>query len=148
MALRSKKVTINDQDFTIGSLSVRQFGALMEARKQLFGDDPKPEDYQKKPLNEVSAMEAEFLLVPSLNNAMVQNIQQAITTDADQKQAAIILDGDHLNKWTVDRVLDEFDYETMRELTKAIMDFMNLAIKSSAGPQAVLPSGESKAVAS
>ncbi len=132
MALRSKKVTINDQEFTIGSLSVRQFGALMEARKSLFGDDPKPEDYQKKPLNEVSAMEAEFLLVPSLNNAI-------------PKQAP---SGQEIDVWTVDRVLDEMDYETMRELTKAIMDFMNLAIKSSAGPQAVNASGESKAVAS
>lgn len=144
MALRSKKVTINDQEFTIGSLSVRQFGALMDARKQLFGDDPKPEDYQKKPLNEVSAMEAEFLIVPSMNNALSNK------TVNDLQREQIFNDGVSVPviAWTVDRVLDEMDYETMRELTKAIMEFMNLTIKPSTGPQAVAASGESKAVAS
>ncbi len=144
MALRSKKVTINDQEFTIGSLSVRQFGSLMEARKSLFGDDPKPEDYQKKPLNEVSEMEAEFLIVPSLNNALSKaRINELVGVEKFKDEVTI-----PVIAWTVDRVLDEMDYETMRELTKAIMEFMNLTIKPSTGPQAVTPSGESKAVAS
>lgn len=134
MALRTKKVTINDQEFNIGSLSVRQFGALMAARVALFGEDPKPEDYKKQPLDKVAAMEAEFLLMPSLNNAM-------------PKIAPL---GQELpDVWTVDRILDEFDYETMRELTRLIMDFMNIQIKPSAtGPQAVSSPGESQAAAS
>lgn len=133
--LKTKNVTIEGQDFHIASLSVRQYGAMMEARRGLYGDAATKEDMLAKniPVDAMLKMEAEFVIVPSLNNA---SKQAGGTNGAASK--------------TADQILDEYDNATFRGLVNAIFDLIGIKVEpgteAARGPQLV-NAGEPQAAA-
>lgn len=132
--LKTKEVEVDGQKFVIGSLSVRQYGAMMEARQNLYGDATSAEEIKAKnlPLGDMLKMEAEFVIAPSLNNA------------AKQQQ-----NGESITPWTAESILDGMDNATFRGLVNEIFRLIGIKVAEAGtdaarGPQLVAP-GESQA---
>ena len=130
--LKQTKVTIHGQDFDIASLNVRQFGALMDARKTLYGDAGTAKEIMEKNVatEDMLNLEATFIVVPSLNNAArltqsnVKQLRGAETfADAPGGPAPALV-------WTADRLLDELDHQTFRDLVTEIMKFIGLRVET------------------
>lgn len=123
--LKTKTVTVDGENFNIGSLSVRQFAALQDERKKLYGDAGTAEEIMAKdvPMASMLSLEANFIVVPSLNNYAKQNNQEPNRNG--------------------DEILDGMEHTTFRKLVNEIMLFMGLAVPAPGG--ATVAPGESQA---
>lgn len=131
--LKTKTVEIGEQKFVIASLSVRQYSQLQDARSQLYGDATSAEDIMAKaiPLSKVIEMEANYVVLPSLDNASKQ------------------VDGVNGSGQTADKIMDELDNDTFRFLVREILTLIGVRLETAPtpGPRAVAPGENSGAAA-
>jgi hypothetical protein len=135
--LRIKKVTVQGSDFMIGSLNVRQYMALDEARVALYGINPTKEKYLETPGHKSAEMEAEFMVAPSLNNAIKAKAQDA--SGVTQSSDSAPLDPDAEKLWTKARVLDEMEWLIFRGLVMEILQLHGLKVEANPGEAKAAP---------